>query len=214
MNKNIDSDLPIDKPEEKDTKNRNHTKLILPVTGEWNVHSGGYNKNNSEENIRQTYSLNLTITDSTGKSYRSNGKINENYFAFDKPITAPCDGIVIAVVEGISDNIPGIVNTKQFYGNSVVLKTNNEEYISLSHLKLNSIKVKFNDLVKKSQLLGHCGNSGNSPEPQLHFFIQPKTKTEGSKGYKCYFENLIVNGEFISHYSPIKDDRIKNSFIE
>ncbi len=203
---------PYDGPGEETAVLRNQTKMSLPFSGEWFVFWGGDTK---EENYHisskaQRHAFDIVMTDSTGKTFRTDGKLNEDYYAFGQKLIAPCDAKVMAVVESVIDNVPGEMNPEQLTGNSVVLQTATGEYLLLAHFKLNSIKVKPGEAVKKGQLLGQCGNSGNSSEPHLHFHIQNQEKLAGASGFKCHFEKLIVNGKIKTDYSPVKGERIKN----
>jgi len=56
----------------------------------------------------------------------------------------------------------------------VIIKHNDYLFSKLCHLKFQSIKVKTGNNVKKSQIIGLCGNSGRSPYPHLHFQFQSK----------------------------------------
>jgi len=76
------------------------------------------------------------------------------------------------VVNNIPDNTIGEVNTKDNWGNTVIIKHNDYLYSKLSHLKFQSVEVKTSDSVKKGQMIGRCGNSGRSPYPHLHFQFQ------------------------------------------
>lgn len=203
---------PYDGPEVSKNIVRNQTKMSLPFSGEWFVFWGGDTR---EQNYHvstkaQQCAFDIIITDSAGKSYKTNGKTNEDYYAFGQQLTAPCDAEVVSVTEGVKDNVPGEMNPEQITGNSVVLKTVNNEYLVLAHFKLNSIKAKKGDKVKKGQVLGLCGNSGNSSEPHLHFHIQNQERMTGATGIKCYFEKLLVDGKEKTDYSPVKGERIKN----
>jgi len=204
---------PYDGPEEKAPVIRNQTKMSLPFSGEWFVFWGGDTKkqNYHVSNKAQRHAFDIIITDSTGKSYKTNGETNEDYYAFGQPLTAPCDAEVVSVIEGVKDNIPGVINPEQLTGNGVVLKTTNNEYLLFAHFKLKSVKVKTGESVKKGQLLGLCGNSGNSSEPHLHFHIQNQEKMTGAAGIKCYFEKLLVNGTVKTDYSPVRGERVKNA---
>ena len=44
-------------------------------------------------------------------------------------------------------------------------------YANYAHLQPGSLRVKVGDKVKRGQVLGLLGNSGNSTEPHLHFSI-------------------------------------------
>lgn len=191
---------------------RNLTKLRLPFKEEWTVVWGGDTKelNYHVESVAQKNAFDIVITDSNGKSYRTNGENNEDYYAFGKPIIAPCDGEVVLVVDGVKDNKPGVLNPIYVPGNTVIIKTDRNEFLFFAHFKQNSIKVKQGQRVAQGELLGLCGNTGNSSEPHLHFHIQNAEDMNIATGVKCYFDKLIVNGEIKHDYSPVKGDKIKS----
>ena len=191
---------------------RNKTELILPFNEEWTVFWGGDTKelNYHVESEAQKNAFDIVITDLNGKTFEMDGKTNEDYYAFGKELIAPCDAEVVLVVDGVKDNIPGELNPIYVPGNTVILKTANNEYLFFAHFKQNSIVVKQGQKVKQRELLGLCGNSGNSSEAHLHFHIQNVEDINKATGAKCYFEEIIVNGELKKDYSPIKGEKIKN----
>ena len=158
----------------------------------------------------QKNAFDIVVTNEKGKSYKTDGKTNEDYYAFGKDIIAPCDGEIVLVVDGIKDNTPGILNPIFIPGNTVIIKTQNNDYLFFAHLKQHSIIVKQGQKVKQGQLLGLCGNSGNSSEPHLHFHIQNVEDMNSATGVKCYFDKIQVNGFLKADYSPIQKDRISN----
>lgn len=191
---------------------RNETKLILPFNGEWTVFWGGDTKelNYHVESEAQKNAFDIVITDQNGKTYKTDGQTNEDYYAFGKELIAPCNAEVVLVVDGIKDNKPGELNPIYVPGNTVILKTVNGKYLFFAHFKQNSIVVKQGQKVKQGELLGLCGNSGNSSEAHLHFHIQNVEDMNKATGAKCYFDEIIVNGELKNDYSPIKGEKIKN----
>ncbi|GCC51727.1 peptidase M23 [Chryseotalea sanaruensis] len=200
----IEDNLP--KPE------RNTTKLMLPFKDEWHVVWGGDTKeiNYHVESKAQKNAFDMVIKNEKGNSYKTDGKTNEDYYAFNKELIAPCDGTVVLVVDGIKDNEPGASNPLYVPGNTVIIKTANNEYLFFGHFKQNSIVVKQGQKVNQGQLLGLCGNSGNSSEPHLHFHIQNVEDMNVATGIKCYFDKILVNGEAKTNYSPIQHQKVKN----
>jgi len=200
----VENNLP--KPE------RNKTKLLLPFKDEWTVFWGGETKeqNYHIENQAQKNAFDFLITDETGKSFQTNGQTNEDYFAFGKEIFAPCDGEIVLVVDGVKDNVPGNLNPIYIPGNTVIIKTENDEYLFFAHFKQHSIKVKEGQKIAQGALLGLCGNSGNSSEAHLHFHIQNTEDMNIATGIKCYFDKLEINGQLFIDYSPVKGDKIKH----
>lgn len=191
---------------------RNITKLNLPFTGEWTIVWGGDTEelNYHVESDAQKNAFDIIVKDEKGKSYKTDGKTNEDYYAFGRELIAPCDGEIVLVVDGIKDNKPGILNPIYIPGNTVIIKTENDEYLFFAHFKQYSINVKQGQKIKQGELLGLCGNSGNSSEPHLHFHIQNVENMNNATGVKCYFEEFYVDGKLKKDYSPIQNEKIKN----
>lgn len=189
---------------------RNLTEMTLPFKGEWFTYWGGDNKrqNYHVAHKPQQGAFDFLVIDDKNKSYIRSGTRNEDYYAFGKPIYAVCDAVVYNVITGVEDNRPTQMNPTMPLGNSVVLKTANEEYIFYAHFQKESIRVKKGDVVKKGQYLGDCGNSGNSSEPHLHLHIQDGPNLLDATGARCFFDALMVNGELKTDYSPVKGDKI------
>jgi len=189
---------------------RNITRLQLPFKGQWFTFWGGDNK---RQNYHVTYrpqqgAFDFIVRDKNGSSYERSGTRNEDYYAFGKPIYAVCEAVVIKVNTGVEDNRPGEMNPVQAFGNFVVLRTANDEYIFYAHFQKESIKVKEGDVVKQGQYLGDCGNSGNTSEAHLHLHIQDGPNAMADIGARCFFESLMVNGILETDYSPVKGDII------
>jgi len=192
---------------------RTQTEMILPFKGEWTLFWGG---DTPEQNYHvgahasQKYAFDFVIRDERGRSFRTSGRTNEDFYAFGQELIAPCDGEIILVVDGVKDNMPGAMNPFFPTGNTVILRTDNAEYIIFAHFKQHSIVVKQGQRVKQGDLLGLCGNSGNSSEPHLHFHVQNVEDMNRATGVKCFFAEIIVNGEVRHDYSPVRNDRVSN----
>lgn len=192
---------------------RNSSSFILPFKGEWTVFWGGDTEelNYHVVDRAQKNAFDFVITDENGVSHKTSGQTNDDYYVFGKEIIAPVSGEIVSVVDGIKDNVPGEMNRIYIPGNTVIIKTVNNEFLFFAHFKQHSIKVKQGQKVRQGELLGLCGNSGNSSEPHLHFSLQNVENMNKATGAKSYFDNILVNGELKSDYSPIKGERIKNN---
>ena len=190
---------------------RNKTQIGLPFNEEWHVFWGGKNQSDNYhvvyENQMGAYDL---VIFKDGKSYQDNGYKNEDYYAFGKEILAPCHAKVVKVIAGVQDNVPGQMNRKDITGNTIILETQNKEYLLLAHLKAGSIVVKEGQNVERGDLLGLCGNSGNSSEPHLHLSLQNTVDMEIATGAWLYFDKIMVNGEIKEDYLPVKNEKIQN----
>ena len=56
----------------------------------------------------------------------------------------------------------------------MVLDLGSGEYAALAHFQKGSVRVAQGDTVRAGEVLGLCGNSGNSSEPHVHFHLQDK----------------------------------------
>jgi murein DD-endopeptidase MepM/ murein hydrolase activator NlpD len=164
----------------------------LPFFGEWEVSQG----HNGEITHKGPWkdAWDFIICDKKGQQYKGSGDFAEDYFCFGKAIIAPFDGTVMEVVNSIPDNVIGDVDTKNNWGNTVILKHTNDIYSKYAHLKYHSIEVKEGDIVKQGQLLGKCGNSGRSPYPHLHFQFQ-STPFIGSPTLDYPLGHYLLKGE-------------------
>ncbi|WP_258960998.1 M23 family metallopeptidase [Paenibacillus aquistagni] len=163
--------LELGKPHASDEQYTN-TTFRLPFKGDWFVFWGGNNVlfNYHYEHEIQRYAYDF-IQVQDGRSYQGDEKKNESYFAFGKEVLAPADGVVVTVVNDIPDNVPvGVMNEQNPAGNQVIIE-HNGEYSILAHLKQGSATVKEGDTVKRGEVIGQLGNSGNSSEPHLHFQV-------------------------------------------
>jgi murein DD-endopeptidase MepM/ murein hydrolase activator NlpD len=192
---------------------RNTTKMKLPFKGEWTVSWGGDTKeqNYHVESVAQKNAFDILMHDQKGATHKGTGASNEDYYAFGKELYAPCEGEVVLVVDGVKDNIPGVLNPIYIPGNTVIIKVATGEYAFFAHFKQHSIVVKQGQKVSTGALLGLCGNSGNSSEAHLHFHLQNVEDMTKATGAKCYFDQLKVNGLLKSDYSPVKGDKISNN---
>ncbi|MDO7876829.1 urea transporter [Hymenobacter sp. ASUV-10] len=145
--------------------------LTLPFLGEWRC-SQGYDDANPTHQGDWGQALDFVITDADGRTYAGAGLTLTDYYAYNKPVLAPADGVVEEVVQHIENNPIGEVNLRQNWGNTVVLRHAPGLYTQLSHLRPHSVPLKPGDAVRRGDLVGYCGSSGRSPEPHLHFQVQ------------------------------------------
>ena len=77
-------------------------------------------------------------------------------------------------------------------GNYIIIKYDDHIYAAFAHLKYGSVKVRIGQKVKKGDLLGCIGHSGNSFFPHLHFQLMDSDDMCSAKGIPCAFANYEV----------------------
>lgn len=189
------------------------TSLILPFNGIWKVSNGGRtpetnNHANPERNSRSmlyAYDFRLEHTGSGDKL--------EDYEVFGKEVIAPADGKIIQVINGSIDVMPGERDRGVGVGNAIITDYGNGEFSVICHLKYESIRVNVGDKVKQGQVIGLCGNTGNTSEPHVHFHLQDGHFMHKANALPAQFKNIIVNGKIRENYEPIRGEMISNEIL-
>jgi len=196
------------------TPERNRVKLGLPFKDEWSVFWGGDTRalNYHVVDEAQRRAFDFLAVDSDGKSHRGDGTKNEDYLAWGREILAPADGVVAEAIDGVRDNEPGKLNPYAAIGNAVILVHAKEEVSLLAHFQRGSVRPKAGDRVRRGEVLGLCGNSGNSSEPHLHYHLMNASILSEATGIKVFFEKVTVTRDGATQvredYSPVRGDRI------
>ena len=145
-------------------------RFSFPFYGEWTVSQGVHGAHTHKG--PWSYAWDFLVHDETGQSFRHTGQQLTDYYAYQLPVLAPADGTVVEVVNWVEDNALGFINTKENWGNKVVLRHASQTYSVLAHLSPKSIRVRVGDMVRRGDCIGLCGNSGRSVEPHVHFQVQ------------------------------------------
>ena len=189
----------------------NSAKAIkLPFYGKWLVSQAHNGEHTHKEGWRYAWDFEM---DFEGEKFSGEGDLVEEYYCFNKPVTAPADGIIVEIDGMHSDNQIGDMDLENNWGNSIVIMHNTELYSQLSHLKEDSIKVIVGQNVKQGEVIASCGNSGRSPVPHLHMQLQ-STPSIGSKTIDYPISAGVIHGKndysFKTSFRPQKDDSVSN----
>lgn len=184
--------------------------LRLPFEDEFFVVWGGRSleQNRHAADANQRFALDLVIL-RDGATHAGDGRSNEDYHCFGRPVLAPATGTVVEALDGVEDNVPGETNREQLTGNRVILDHGNGEFSVLAHFRKGSLQVKAGDSVAAGQQLGECGNSGNSSEPHIHYQLQDGPRFGEAAGLPAQFRNYRADGEVVARGEPAKGQHIR-----
>jgi hypothetical protein len=184
--------------------------LSLPFEGEWYVFWGGrelsQNYHAAYPDQRFAYDI---VAMADGSTHSGEGKRNEDYHCWDRTILAPGAGKVVAAVDGVEDNVPGEMNPRQPVGNHVIIDHGNGEFSFLAHLRKGTLAVEVGQELESGALLGHCGNSGNSSEPHLHYHLQDTAVFGKGVGLPTQFLDYVADGEAVARGEPVKGQAVR-----
>jgi hypothetical protein len=159
-----------------------HRRALIPVAG--------------TPAIAQRFAIDWVKVADDNKTFKGDQLKNESYYAEGLDALAVANGTVVAVKDSIPENVPGInsravpITLETVGGNHVIIDIGGGNYAFYAHLKPGSIRVKKGQQVKRGDVVGLVGNTGNSTEPHLHFHISDGNSPLGSEGlpYRVDFE--------------------------
>ena len=126
----------------------------------------------------------------------------ESYVGYGADIHAVADGRVVAVVDGLPEQVPGKDPTglplDQYAGNHVVEVMGDGNYAFYGHLKTGSIKVQVGDRMQLGQVIASLGNTGNSNGPHLHFHVMSGPDPLRSDGLPFVLSSFALSGRIVS----------------
>lgn len=158
----------------------NHRRALIPIGG--------------RAHISQRFAIDWVKIDESGETFHGAREKNDSYYAYGAEALAVADGVVTEAKDGIAENVPGStpkdVVLETIAGNHVIVDVGGGRFAFWAHFKPGSLRVKVGDRVKRGQVLGLVGNSGNSTEPHLHFHVSDASSPLGSEGLPYVFDTF------------------------
>jgi murein DD-endopeptidase len=156
-----------------------HRRALLPVNG--------------RAYISQRFAIDWVELNADATTHTGNAADNKNYRAYGAEIHSVADGIVTETKDGIPQNSPGAnsravpITLETIGGNHVIVDIGEGRFAFYAHMQPGSLRVKVGEKVKRGDVLGLVGNSGNSTEPHLHFHICNANSPLGCEGLPYAF---------------------------
>jgi hypothetical protein len=154
--------------------------------------------------LAQRFAVDWEQIDSSGRFVKRGGdpKRPSDYAIFGKKVLAAADAEIVHVVDGLPAQVPGALpqglTVAEADGNSVLAKLDDGLYALYAHMQARSLKVKKGDKVKRGDLLGLVGNSGNSSAPHLHFHVMDGPSPLTSEGVPYVIDAFTTRGRLES----------------
>ena len=155
-----------------------------PVTVAWGGPTATVNYHVSSPPEKWGYDLLVTVD---GRSHRGTGDRLEDYYAYGRPVLAPADGQVVERHDGIPDEPPHRPNRHAGGGNRLLIEVGPAQYLLVAHLQAGSLRAVEGQRIRRGDVLGLVGNSGNSSEPHVHLHLQDARALETSQGIPVSF---------------------------
>ena len=161
-----------------------HTRAALPVDG--------------RVRVAQRMAVDWEQLAAAGRIYDGPRERLTSYTIFGKPVLAVADARVVSTIDGEPEQVPGKfpagITLAQADGNAVVLDLGRSRYALYAHMQPGSIRVKAGDRVRRGQVIGQVGNTGNSIAPHLHFHVMDGPSPLASDGLPYEIDSYQVTG--------------------
>ena len=164
--------------------------------------------------------------------YLFSGVKLSDYYCWGQEVYSPCDGIVVGAEDGYAENEktnlladmsnayknahyfdPEKDDIQSVAGNYVIIKYSENVYAALCHLQTGSVQVSVGQMIKKGEVIGRVGHSGNSFAPHLHFQLMDSSDISVANGVPCAFEQYEIfrdnEWQIIENGIPTDKDRIR-----
>jgi len=201
---------------------RDPLRVAVPVRGRWRGLNSPTSKVPSHTHrLAQTYAIDITH-EPDGASPRTFDPLwapmrrPETFPSFGQEVLSPVDGEVIAVHGTSRDHLsrlswPGIAYLllegfvrslgapRHLLGNHVMVRADGAGAADgpvavLAHLRRGSPVVQVGERVRTGQVLGQCGNSGNSSDPHVHFQLMDGPDIDSARGLPFTWRHLDEDG--------------------
>jgi hypothetical protein len=165
-----------------------HTRALLPVNG--------------QPVISQRYAIDYEQADAQNRIFTGDPKDPASYAIFGKEVLAVADGAVVGTRNDLLEQTPGTypagIPIDEADGNFVVLDVGNGFYVNYAHMQPGSVRPKLGDKVKRGEVIGLVGNTGNSFAPHMHLHVMDGPSPLASQGLPYLYDHFTITGQVAS----------------
>jgi peptidase M23-like protein len=162
-------------------------------------HRSGLISINGRMLVPQRFAIDWFRLDARHRAWIGSPRRVNSYLSYGQPAIAAAAGRVVDTLNRLPNNpdipkpptIPPIENT---VGNHVVLRVAPGVFLLYAHFKPGSLRVHFGQKVRRGQVLGLIGTSGNSTTPHLHFQVMTTRTFFPTDSPPFVFDRFIVRG--------------------
>jgi Peptidase family M23 len=192
-------------------------------------HRGGLISINGRLLVPQRFAIDWYRLDSRHRAWVGSPGQLSSYLSYLQPAIAAAAGTVVRTQDGLPNNpdiprppkIPPIQNT---VGNHVVLRVAPGVYLLYAHFQPGSLRVHVGERVRRGQVLGLIGTSGNSTTPHLHFqvmttptffptdsppFVFGRFTVQGRVTKRIWDDNLGLQPTGVLPFAPARDHTLR-----
>ena len=196
--------------------------LAYPFEGRWLTRNSPANRVPSHGTARfaTTFAIDFVPVDEAGRTAPITlGSLlrpepAERFPGFGRPVLAPVQGVVVGVHHTAPDHpslrgLPSVgyaltqrrraaAGWAELAGNHVMIETQDGPVVVVCHLQRGSVQVRLGQSLRVGEMLGRCGNSGNSTEPHVHLQAIDRLDVRHASAVPITFGGRLPrNGEIV-----------------
>lgn len=161
-----------------------HVRALLPLNG--------------GQHLAQRYAIDWEQLDDENRIFVGDPRDPRSYHIYGDDVLAVADATVERVVDGMKEATPGALPqglpVQEADGNHVILALKDGVYVLYAHLQPGSVRVAPGQHVRRGEVLGLVGNSGNSSAPHLHLHAMDRPSGLVANGIPYVHDSYEITG--------------------
>ncbi len=170
-----------------------HVRALLPLNGRFT--------------LAQRFAIDWEQVDDENRLFKGDKHALESYVIYGREVLAVADGTVIASRNDLPEQIPGALPANlpiaDADGNFIILDIGGA-YVLYAHLQPGSVLVAAGAQVKRGDIIGKVGNTGNTQAPHLHLHVMDGPSPLLSNGIPYVFDSFTITA--IDHAGTVDLD--------
>ena len=168
----------------------------------------------------QRFAIDWMRLDEAGRLVHGDPADVHNYACYGVDVLAVANGTVVQVLDILDDQPPGHLpdpkkmTVENVLGNHVILDLGGGVYAFYAHMEKGSIGVAEGQRVKRGEVLGKLGNSGNTSAPHLHFHLMAGPSALASNGIPNVIDSFALAGKISPEKDPATATSIEGSLTD
>jgi hypothetical protein len=156
----------------------------------------------------QRFAIDWMRLDEAGRLVHGDPADVHNYACYGVDVLAVADGKVVTVFNELDDQPPGklpdpkTMTVENVLGNHVVLDLGAGVYAFYAHMEKNTMSVVEGQRVRRGDVLGKLGNTGNTAAPHLHFHLMDGPSPLASNGIPYVIKGFALAGKIPADKDP------------
>jgi len=163
------------------------------------AHRGSFQSLNGGLFDAQRFAIDYMRLNAQGQLVHGDPRVNTDYADYGAKVLAVANATVVAAFNDFPNQEPGALpdpasftTVESVGGNGVILALGHGVYALYAHLIRGSVTVHAGQRVKRGQVLGELGNSGNTTAPHLHFQLMNAPADLASEGLPYVIDGYNV----------------------